>query len=186
MLDDLRGPLGPALRRAGGAFAAAGLPPTFWTALSFALACASGLAYWLAGPLAGGALLLASGALDIVDGQVARISGRESRRGAFLDSFLDRASEIAVFAGILAAGLADPMHVLAALSISMLATYARARADSLGASAGRAYVGGRAERLLVLAVSGMAGYTEYGVIIVAVMAAAAAIQRAASAVRKLG
>lgn len=155
MLNRLRGRLAPALERLGRAFAATGLPPDFWTYLGLGLALASASSFAAGMPVLGGALLLASGFFDVVDGQVARAAKKESRRGAFIDSIADKAAEAAVFGGILVGGLADPRMVLAALSLSLLVSYARARADSLGLALEGVGPGERAERLLILAVVGM-------------------------------
>lgn len=155
LLNRLRGRLAPALERLGRAFAATGLPPDFWTYLGLGLALASASSFAAGMPVLGGALLLASGFFDVVDGQVARAAKKESRRGAFIDSIADKAAEAAVFGGILVGGLADPRMVLAALSLSLLVSYARARADSLGLALEGVGPGERAERLLILAVVGM-------------------------------
>lgn len=74
---------------------------------------------------------------DGLDGNMARLSGRESRFGAFLDSTLDRLADGAVFTAIgwwclvtgnrLGAGLAA-----AALVLGFLVSYARARAEAEG------------------------------------------------------
>ena len=188
MLEKLRGALRPALEGVGRALAATGLPPSFWTGAGLALAALSAAAYWAGGApaaLAGGALLLASGFFDAADGQVARITGRASRLGSYLDSVSDKAAEAAVFLGILAGGLADPLHVALAASLSLLVGYSRAKSDSLGVQQAGVGVGERAERLLVLAAVGMAGYMEYAVLAVAALAGITLAQRVAHAARAL-
>src|SRR5262245_63794485 len=56
----------------------------------------SALAFALSVPRLGGALLLASGAMDTVDGKIARGGGLTTRFGAFFDSTLDRVGESAL------------------------------------------------------------------------------------------
>ncbi len=188
MLDNLRGALAPALARLGAAFASTGLPPSAWTGAGLALAAGAAAAYATGHPhaaLAGGALLLASGFFDVVDGQVARAAGKSSKRGAFLDSMSDKAGEAAVFAGVLAGGLAAPLPVLAAAMLSLLVSYSRARAESLGVELRGIGVGERAERLLVLAAAGMAGFMDWAVWAVAALAAATLAHRAAVTARAL-
>jgi phosphatidylglycerophosphate synthase len=107
-------------------------------AISFAsLIVVGGAAVCLAqGALsAGGWLYLLGASLDIVDGRVARATGRSSRAGAFLDSTLDRLSELAVFAGLSAWFQGSPIlfAALAAGAFSILVSYARARGEALGA-----------------------------------------------------
>ena len=109
-----------------------------------------------AGHLLAAALVVALFALtDLVDGVMARMSGRASPWGAFLDSTLDRFGDAAIFVGLvlyldgrgadrLGAGLA-----LACLVLGSIVPYARARAEGLGM---RADVGiaERADRLAVV------------------------------------
>lgn len=191
MLNRLRGALEPRLRSLGAAFASTGLPPTFWTCVGLALALAAAASYGLGGAwpyaaLAGGALVLASGFFDMVDGQVARATGRTSRRGAFLDSAFDKVAEVAIFGGILAGGLADARLVFLAAALSLLVSYSRSRAESLGVDLGGTGIGERAERLLVLAVVGMAGFVEAAVAAVAVLAAITFVHRVAATYRRIG
>jgi CDP-diacylglycerol--glycerol-3-phosphate 3-phosphatidyltransferase len=96
-----------------------------------------------------------TGVPDILDGSVARSSGRAGPRGAFFDSVCDRVADAAIFAGV-AWYLIDedprlPVLVLAVLALSMLITYERARAESLGFVA-RGGLMERAERLVLLGV----------------------------------
>ncbi len=106
------------------------------------------------GFLAAGASILGVGAvLDILDGVLARITGKESLRGALLDSFTDRVGEVAAWTG-LAFYLGDRSEAtLVTLSIvavcgSLLIPYVRAKAESYGVE-GKGGLLGRAERLLV-------------------------------------
>lgn len=82
----------------------------------------------------GGWLYLLTGILDILDGRVARATGRVSSGGAFFDSVMDRYAELVVFAGLAifyrgswALGVA-----LAASLGSVMVSYARARGEALG------------------------------------------------------
>jgi len=79
-------------------------------------------------------LVLAWGsACDMLDGELARASGTSTPAGAFLDSNLDRLSEIALFGGV-ALGLPGPEGgavAVLALSASLMVSYARARGEGL-------------------------------------------------------
>jgi len=93
-----------------------------------ALAAGAGFFGWAA------LLLLWGGACDMLDGELARATGTASAAGAFLDSNLDRVSEIALFAG-LAVAFPDRAGVLwagGALVASLMVSYARARGEGLG------------------------------------------------------
>jgi len=191
MLNRIRDKIEPTMNSLGLKFASSGLSPNFWTAVGFALSIASAAAYASASisvmyaALYGGILLLASGFFDIVDGSVARATKQISRKGAFLDSTLDKVAEVIVFLGILYGGLADPTMVLVALGLSLLVSYSRARAESLGIELKGVGIGERAERLIVIAAFSIAGFTYYGMIIVAIIAGITFIQRVASVVSHL-
>ena len=81
-----------------------------------------------------GFLLVFGSWCDLLDGEIARTTQTQGKAGAFLDSNLDRLSEIALFAG-LAASLPDRAGVfwaIAALAASLMVSYARARGEGLG------------------------------------------------------
>src|SRR6202165_847793 len=87
-----------------------------------------------------GVVLIFAGTFDILDGALARSSGRAYPYGAFLDSTLDRYSEGAIYIGLAAyfASTGGPLQrwlllaTVAALAGSFLVSYVRARAQSLG------------------------------------------------------
>ena len=78
-----------------------GISPNLLTVIGFVLTV--GVAYVLAtGHLQiGGVLIVAAGAFDALDGTLARLAGRRSRFGAFLDSTMDRLSEAVIYLGLL-------------------------------------------------------------------------------------
>jgi CDP-diacylglycerol--glycerol-3-phosphate 3-phosphatidyltransferase len=98
-----------------------------------------------------GVVLVLANWCDLLDGELARRQGTVHPAGAFLDSNLDRLSEVVLFGG-LAAGLPDTsgrFWAFAALSTSLLVSYARARGEGLGVECPK---GGfeRPHRMLVL------------------------------------
>ena len=88
--------------------------------------------------IAGGLVLLVASLFDILDGAVARVTGKVYRYGAFLDSTTDRYAEGFTYVGLLSYYLfnghhtTEPMLVIASLTGSLLVSYVRARAQSLG------------------------------------------------------
>jgi CDP-diacylglycerol--glycerol-3-phosphate 3-phosphatidyltransferase len=99
--------------------------------------------------------VVATGLPDILDGSVARHSGTAGGRGAFFDSVCDRVADAALLVGVawhLTSENAElPILAMAVLGLTMLITYERARAESLGFQA-RGGLMERAERLVLLGV----------------------------------
>ncbi|MEJ2053474.1 MAG: CDP-alcohol phosphatidyltransferase family protein [Calditrichaceae bacterium] len=84
-----------------------------------------------------GAFILIGGICDILDGKLARTSGRVTRFGALFDSSVDRYSEVIMFFGIAAYYVRQDNYVLSvvafvALGGSTMVSYVRARAEALG------------------------------------------------------
>lgn len=98
-----------------------------------------------------GMLLLISGILDTLDGTIARLGERASKFGAALDSTLDRYVEMFVFMGIIYHFKDSLMFFWAFLAIigSMMVSYVRARAQSLGIQQNIGYMQ-RFERFMIL------------------------------------
>lgn len=190
MLNNLRVRLKPTLESIGKTFASTGLSANFWTAVGLAFAFLSAVIYGIHlqySFLLGGVFLLISGFFDVVDGQVARITGKTSKKGAFLDSVFDKTAEVAIFIGILIGGYSDGWMVLLAITLSLLVSYTRARAESLGVALQGVGIGERAERLLVIAIVGFMGseFLKYAVAIVIIIAGITFVQRVVATARKI-
>ena len=188
MLNNLRNSLQLRLEKIGSRFAATGISPNFWTGISLAFAFCCAIVYGLNLEFAlilGGILLLISGFFDVVDGQVALVTKKISKHGAFLDSIFDKVAEVAIFFGILIGGFTEPYLVFLAITFSLLVSYVRARAESLGIKLQGVGIGERAERLLVVAIIGMIGFMEYAILIVIIIAAITFIQRIVVTIRQL-
>jgi len=183
MLNNFRDSLQPLLEKIGKGFAATGLSPNVWTVVGLVFAFIAAIFYGLNGKLEfafvfAGIFLLISGFFDIVDGQVARVTKKTSKRGEFLDSVFDKIAEVAIFLGILVSGLVEPHFVLLAITLSLLVSYTRSKADAVGVKLQGIGIGERAERLLVIAIIGMIpGLMNLAVIVVIIISAITLIQR---------
>jgi archaetidylinositol phosphate synthase len=180
VLNNLRETLRPTLEKIGKGFAATGLSANFWTFVGLGFALVSAIVYGMGiefGLIIGGILLLVSGFFDMVDGQVARVTGKTSKKGEYLDSMFDKIAEVAIFLGIMVGGYAEPYLVLLAITLSLLVSYARAKSDIINIKLQGIGIGERAERLLVIAIIGIIGFMEYAVIIVVIIAGITLIQR---------
>src|SRR4030088_1225791 len=137
-----------------------------------------------------GVVWIFAGTFDILDGALARSSGRSYPYGAFLDSTLDRYSEGAMYLGLIAyfvsvGGSLERWLVVAtgaALAGSFLVSYVRARAQSLGFKCETGLFA-RPERVVVTVVglvfSGiLGGWVLYAVVfLLAVLPTLTALQR---------
>jgi len=102
-----------------------------------------------------GVSLIISGCFDALDGVLAREKKMVSKFGAFLDSVLDRYSDSFALLGIIIMGLSDTLLGILALSGSLIVSYSRARAESVGVEMASVGIAERAERMLLLSVSMM-------------------------------
>jgi CDP-diacylglycerol--glycerol-3-phosphate 3-phosphatidyltransferase len=123
----------------------------------------------------------------MIDGQTARAANRATTAGAFLDSTVDRYSEIAVLLGALfyfmarthgAPEVGTAVAVFAALAGSLLVSYTRARAEAVGVSC-EVGLTERPERMVILIVGALFGEGVFRVAIwvLAVLANLTAVQR---------
>jgi CDP-diacylglycerol--glycerol-3-phosphate 3-phosphatidyltransferase len=109
-------------------------------------------------PLLGGIFLLVASAFDMVDGAIARSTGAVSKFGGFLDSTLDRYSEVVVYVGVLvwlnrtSDDHLGSLLVLVATSGALMVSYARAKAEESGYKASVGLVA-RPERVVLLALA---------------------------------
>lgn len=149
-----------------------------------------------------GLLLIVSGTLDVVDGELARLRGHDGPRGAFMDSVVDRYAEALVFAGLIALYRNSWVFwlVAAGWAGAFVVSYARARAESLGISCSEGWLQ-RPERYVILGGTSMIGtmmnhltcnvgieppLLTVGIGSVAVLANATALQRILTTLRRLG
>ena len=131
--------------------------PLLFNLAGVACGLAAGIAYASGALSAAGWLVLLGGLCDVLDGRIARARGVASRRGAFLDSTLDRFAETFAFMGLslyFAGSRLACLATLGALGGSLLVSYARARGEAHGVSQSGGVMQ-RAERLVVLALSSL-------------------------------
>jgi len=151
------------------------------TLIGFLLACSAALLAAQGALSSAGLVYLLSGPFDALDGAVARVSQRESRFGAALDSILDRYGEALLLGGIgyhFAAndngtGLA---LLFAALVGSLMVSYARARSEGLGVE-NKTGILSRVERMIVLGLALLTTWVAQGLAIIAILAHFTVAQR---------
>jgi CDP-diacylglycerol--glycerol-3-phosphate 3-phosphatidyltransferase len=130
---------------------ALGLGPDFFNFAGLFFGMASGVAIALGHLELGGWAIALGGIADIMDGRIARALGLASDYGKFIDATLDRFVEVFVFLGFVV-HLRDfrygPLAAAAAITGSLLVSYARARGESVGVLC-REGLMQRAERLVL-------------------------------------
>jgi len=130
---------------------------------------------------------------DMLDGTMARLGGRTTRLGAYLDSTLDRVADAAIFGSLTWAFIdvhrPTALAALLCLAIGSFVPYARARAESLGVDA-KMGIAERSDRLVVAlvatAVVGLGAplaILTWALILLAVAAAITVLQRTWAVVR---
>ncbi|WP_435078006.1 CDP-alcohol phosphatidyltransferase family protein [Halococcus sp. AFM35] len=146
-----------------------GLTPNAVSALAFALASAAGVSYVLAGGeslwyLVGAVLVGFNGALDLLDGALARRLETASRAGDLLDHVLDRYADIVLVVG-LAVGIERELLGIVAVTGVLMTSYLGTQAQAVGLD--RVYGGllGRADRLALIGLTtALAAFVEFSVL----------------------
>ena len=193
----------PVSRQISSRVAALPVTPDQWSYAAFALACAAAASFIVRAPVAGAVLTHLGSVLDGVDGEVARLQGTASARGALLDLTLDRVADTVLLAG-LAAGAGgrnlDWLLALAAASGIVTASTVKERASVEGVVAAELQqreasrgdwiarlmpLGGRDGRLAAVTVGGLLRQPRLALLWLAVTANLRLFRRLASALAAL-
>lgn len=174
--EKVTAPIGVALYKVG-------ISADVLTVLGLFVAIATGFAIATGHFLLAAAGVAVAGIPDLLDGAIARASGKVNSRGAFLDSLCDRISDAALFLGaVWFYAHSDPSQAgyavlaAAAMAVSLLISYARAIASAIGFQV-KGGLMERAERLIVFGLALAFGYLEVGLWIIAVLGLITLIQR---------
>ena len=113
------------------------LRPNHLTVAGLVASCVAAACFTAGQTKTAGLVLIAAGLLDLLDGSLARASGQVTAFGAFLDSVIDRYSDIAVMLGIVVLYARTPnprgaLVAMAGLAGSVMVSYTKARAESIG------------------------------------------------------
>jgi CDP-diacylglycerol--glycerol-3-phosphate 3-phosphatidyltransferase len=126
------GLIDPVSRRLAGAH----IHPHVLTVMGFILSLAAANFFRIGSFLWAAVAIILGGTCDILDGRIARATGKGSTYGAFFDSTIDRYSEIFIFLGLTwfyyDRSRITVLVILLAVAGSMMVSYTRARAEGLG------------------------------------------------------
>jgi len=155
------------------AFARTGLTPNLFTLIGLAIGVVAAFLFAYGLQLWAGIVLLVCGFFDLIDGAVARVIGKATAFGGVLDSVVDRYVDFLIFTGIIYAftngKIAEvgflPGWVWGILAIfgSLMVSYTRAKAEAAGSGKLDVGIAERGERILILAIGALMGYTQYAV-----------------------
>jgi len=168
----------------------AGIHPNSLTVAGFVITCAAAVALVRGNLRPGGLLILLGGLCDSMDGSLARSTGKDSRFGALFDSVIDRYSELIMFLGIAAYFIPKGDYfslgaTFLALCGSIMVSYTRARAESLGFES-KSGMMQRAERIAFIGFGALIHplLFKLSLWLVAVLANVTALQRLRNAARQ--
>ncbi len=164
-----------------------GVKPNYLTAFGFFVSVGAGYLFWKGQLFWAALVLLASGLCDALDGTLARDSNRVTTFGKFLDSTLDRYSEIAVFLGIFLfyhdrIGQSDQpwggLLAVLGMAASLMVSYSRARAEGLGEECRVGWME-RPERIILLVAGAVFGARVFfwALLALVILATLTALQR---------
>lgn len=135
------------------------ISPTQLTLAGVALSFFTGVIYAKGYLFLGGIALFVAGAADVLDGLLARTTGKTSSFGAFLDSVTDRYSDFFVFAGLATHYVAQGKVLLFLVTLgiilgSFVVSYSKARSENFIKECS---IGGfgRAERVILLIIGSL-------------------------------
>ncbi|MCW2905102.1 MAG: CDP-alcohol phosphatidyltransferase [Streptosporangiaceae bacterium] len=159
MLNLLRPALGRVLTPIGKAVARTGVTPNTITITGTVGVAAGALGFYPTGRLFWGTVVITAFVLfDMLDGAVARVTGKISKWGAFLDSSMDRVADAAIFSGLIL-WLGGRGHNLPLAGIALfclvagaLVSYIKARAEGVGYTC-NVGIAERGERLIIVLVA---------------------------------
>lgn len=142
--------------------ASAGIPPNVLTTIGVLINVACGVLFGYGEFFWAGIVLIVANLFDMLDGNVARLTGKVTRYGGFLDSTLDRLSDMGVFIGIMVFYARDtPQHSVlnvflagAGLVASVLVSYTTARSEGLGVKANVGFLA-RPERVVLFIIGAL-------------------------------
>ena len=179
---DLRYPVSrfvyrPISQRAAAGLAGTPITPLQVTLFSGVLTVGGGVAFGFGAYVLGAVLIFVGIITDCIDGDLARLTNRTSRAGAFIDSVLDRWTDAALIVGLAFSDLERYGGLAAfALAATMLVSYTRARAQSLGVDCPDG-IGARDTRILILVCAALFGQIALGLWLVLVTGGITALQR---------
>lgn len=139
-----------------------GVPPNILTTVGVTINVGCGVLFGMGEFFWAGIVLIIANIFDMLDGNVARLTGNVTRFGGFLDSSLDRLSDMVAFLGIMVFYAGNtPQHSIinvilggVAMMGSVMVSYTTARSEALGVKANVGFLQ-RPERIVLLVIGAL-------------------------------
>jgi len=172
------------------ALARTGISPNALTVMGFLITVVAAIVIGNGQLVWGAVVILLAGLFDLLDGALARYTGKMTLFGAILDSTLDRLSDAALFIGLVAywvvLGETTPVVITAVtLAGALTVSYTRARAEAAGLKGKEGFFT-RPERVIVLALGLIFHIPLAAVVIIGALSYITILQRLASSYRQTG
>lgn len=144
-----------------------GVSPNVLTVIGVTINVVCGVLFGFGEFFWAGIVLIVANLFDMLDGNVARLSGRVTKFGGFLDSSLDRLSDMVVFLGIIIFYASNtPLHSLlyvflagVGLMFSVMVSYTTARSEGFGVKANIGFLQ-RPERVVLLIIGALSTFPD--------------------------
>ena len=187
MLEKIRIRVEPITNRISIRLSKLGITPNMLSLLAIIFAVISGFFYSniiefninniIQNQVLGAIFLLITGLFDMLDGSLARITKKTSLKGAFIDSTFDRVTEIIIYSGLLIGQYAESILIFFAITLSMLVSYSRTKAEVINVDLRGVGIAERSERILILCFFSFINEIRYAIIIIVILSAITFIQR---------
>ncbi|MBH59489.1 MAG: CDP-diacylglycerol--glycerol-3-phosphate 3-phosphatidyltransferase [Thaumarchaeota archaeon] len=194
MLENIRSKVEPITNKIGLRLSKLGMTPIMLSILAIVFSIISAFFYSnlvefeinniISNQILGSIFLLIAGLCDMLDGAIARVAKKSSLRGAFIDSTFDRVTEIIVFAGLLIGQHAEPIFIFLAITLSMLVSYARTKAEAIKVDLRGIGIAERSERILILCLFSFINEIRLAIIIITILSSITFIERFIAVMKK--
>lgn len=194
MLEKIRDKVEPITNRIGQELSKLGMTPIMLSIFAIIFSLISAFFYSnliqfeinniISNQALGAIFLLIAGLCDMLDGAIARVTRKSTLRGAFIDSTFDRVTEIIIFAGLLIGQYAEPLLVFFAITLSMLVSYSRTKAEAINVDLRGIGIAERSERILILCLCSFINEIRLAIIIIIVLSFITFMERFIAVMKK--
>jgi len=165
-----------------------GITANMLTIASLLVAILAGVLFASGKTILGAWVLLLAGFLDGIDGELARLTGIQTRFGGFLDSICDHVGDFAIYLGLLftylkSDAIIEVILIFVALFASVFGSHVRSRAGMVGIDTKTIGLFTRCERIFILVIGILIGKVMIALWALAIFSSLSALQRVIYTIR---